>query len=68
LDFDIQWHPNDSRNPLETVESYLDDSPMESKSGITIDGSKAILVKYKEQKYYQGKDEPALISDSMFLR
>lgn len=66
LYFDISWHP-DKRDPSNVQDIKLDPAQTAAQSYITIQGKKALLVKNKERKIYQGTDKPPLVDLASFF-
>ena len=62
LFFDITWHPSVKRPSALTLETYpykLDTDGVLSRSEVTIQGKRALMLTYKDKKEYQGsKSEP----------
>jgi hypothetical protein len=65
LYFDITWHPNVKRPSVATLENYpykLDLDGVLSRSDVTIQGKKGLMLTYKDKKEYQGSEsEPRII-------
>jgi hypothetical protein len=64
LTCEITWHPtkkNRSKAPV------FESDESESRSTITIQGKKAVLVKFKERKLYQGSNSPPSIIPASFF-
>jgi hypothetical protein len=66
LFFEIGWHP-EKKIPSNVQDIELDPEWTATRSDITIQGKKALLVKNKERKIYQGKDEPPSIDPADFF-
>lgn len=67
LSWRIWWHPGVTRLPRATLMNFPIEwvaDELDSKSDITIQGKKALLVKFKEEKKYQGSDKPPLVIPS----
>jgi hypothetical protein len=66
LYLDISWHP-EKRDPSNVQDIKLDPAQTASQSYITIQGKKALLVKNKERKIYQGTDKSPLVDLASFF-
>ena len=70
LFFVITWHPNIKRPSVSTLENYpskLDTENILSRSDITIQDEKALMLIYKDKKEYQGSESDPLITPSHYL-
>jgi tetratricopeptide (TPR) repeat protein len=66
LGFEIDWHPG-KKEPSNVQDIELDPELTATQSEITIQGKKALLVKNKERKVYQGTDESPSITQASFF-
>ncbi len=65
LSYEIFWHPA-KKNGSNVPEQYIDPEVHASRSDITIQGRKAVLVKFNERKVYEGSDKSPTISPARF--
>ena len=68
--FVITWHPSVKRPSALTLENFpyeLDTDGALSRSDVTIQGKKALMLTYKDKKEYKGSESEPLITPAYHL-